>query len=280
VKLGVFDSGVGGLSVVHHINSLCPESCQILYRADTKNVPYGLLPLEFISHNSVENCTYLKNRGATDIVLACNTAYGSLKKVAVANSDITLNPVTATVASLSSFKRINPHICVLATNASIRSKIYFNTISTLLPSASCQEISISDLISHIEFGDANPIDLDGYFNNYLLTQISTKIPDVVILGSTHLSFLGKYFSNAFKDKYPNVQILDSSYELAKFIVKDLLKRDISIKASVDYEFNKKSLDNILELTVTGDIKSFSIRVSELFNLERKNLLFLKNSAFS
>lgn len=71
--IGVFDSGVGGLSVLRHIRALLPHE-DLLYIADSGNAPYGDKPPDWIRERSIALAGWLAGRGAKAIVIACNTA--------------------------------------------------------------------------------------------------------------------------------------------------------------------------------------------------------------
>src|ERR1035437_3777303 len=71
--IGVFDSGVGGLSVLHHIRQTLPDE-RLIYVADSAHVPYGDKPAHYIQQRSIALTNFLISQGADAIVIACNTA--------------------------------------------------------------------------------------------------------------------------------------------------------------------------------------------------------------
>lgn len=75
--IGIFDSGIGGLSVLESIREFLPYE-NILYLADEKNCPYGTKSLEEVRKITLDNINYLKSKGAKIIVVACNTATSSI----------------------------------------------------------------------------------------------------------------------------------------------------------------------------------------------------------
>ena len=198
-KIGVFDSGIGGLNVLNDLIEKYPSE-DFLYLADTKNCPYGLKTSEEVKNITEKNIRFLEKQNVKAIVIACNTA--------TANSyDITSSvPIIRIIEPTSkNAKAVGGVIGVLATNLTISKKAY----QRFLPEAI--GIPASVLVDIAESG------LAGTEKSYqvledLLNPYQGKL-DTLILGCTHFTLYTKQIKSILK----NVHIVDSSLSISKVL---------------------------------------------------------------
>lgn len=184
--IGIFDSGVGGLSAVRELIKKAPNE-SIVYLGDTLRAPYGDRTPEEIKLFSRRNARFLRSRGVKALIVACNTSTANaMAELSADNADI---PIVGTVAPTSGeAARVsaNGRIGVLATDAVVKSGLYERTIKALMPSARVTSVSCPKLVPLIEAGHTNADDkaLIGALEEYL-APLSAADVDTVVLGCTH-----------------------------------------------------------------------------------------------
>ncbi len=234
MKIGVFDSGLGGLVVTRAFISAMPEYDYIYY-GDTANLPYGEKTPEQILSYTLEALKYLISRKCGLIIIACNTAtsialrYIQQKFIPSYAPDVkVLGVVIPTVeeALLDNAAKVG----VVATSATINSKIYAAELHKIKPELEVLEVAAPELVPAIEQDDF--ILAQKIVNNYA-PQFSKM--DSLILGCTHYPLVKDFFRKAL----PNVRII-SQDELMGAKLKDYLNRhveiDISLSRERQYEF--------------------------------------------
>lgn len=184
--IGIFDSGVGGLSVLNEVRALIPGE-SLLYFADSKNIPYGDKSEDFIRERSLQIAKFLKTKGIRLLVIACNTATAAGVDSIRNCLDI---PVVAVEPPLKPAVAISisKTIGVIATKITLNSKRYKNLLNLCASNVAVIERPSNDLVPLVEnFSWNNPQ------NHALLTAVVNnfieKGVDAVVLGSTHFSFL-------------------------------------------------------------------------------------------
>ncbi|WP_120488763.1 glutamate racemase [Bergeyella cardium] len=203
--IGIFDSGVGGLTVAKEIKRLLPNE-NLIYFGDTKHLPYGDKSKEAIIEYSTKITDFLLKNNCKAIVIACNTATANaLKEVqhlvsgAVPIIDV-INPVAEKVAY-----EIHNNIGVIATKATVSSGLYKKSIRKHNKFIKVDELATPLLVPAIEEGFKNhPIThaiIYNYLSNHRLKNIET-----LILGCTHYPLL----IEEIKQYYGNrVRVIDS-----------------------------------------------------------------------
>ncbi len=187
--LGIFDSGVGGLTVVKELQKRIPN-LDFVYFGDTARSPYGTKSQDTIFRYAEESVQFLITQGATVIAIACNTVSAIAldylrKKFKLSFLDV-INPIVNTALKSSQHKKIG----VIGTSTTIRSKIY-NTILTQRDShATIFEISAPLLVPLVEEGFINRSETRRIIKYYLRPLKLAHI-DTLILACTHYPFLTK-----------------------------------------------------------------------------------------
>lgn len=203
--IGVFDSGVGGLSILDEALRQLPEH-DYIYLADTINAPYGEKSSQWIAIRSLELCQYLARQGCAAIVVACNTATAqAIEDIRLKLNDIPIIGVEPGIkpAAMQSVKGI---VGVLATEATLQSD-KFNALLATLPSQ-CQFIKQSGagLVPLIEAGLADGEEALELLAKHL-EPIQDAGADTLVLGCTHFPFLRKAIRKLLGD---SITLIDTS----------------------------------------------------------------------
>lgn len=185
--VGIFDSGVGGLSVLAEFRRLAPER-PVIYVADQAWAPYGERSLDAVRHRSVMITRYLIERGCGPIVVACNSASAAalrhLRDVFPATRFVGMEPAVKPAASRSETGIIG----VLATDATFQGELYSSVVDRHSNGAEIVEQACPGLANAVErLGVAAP-ETRALVERYV-TPLSDAGVDTVVLGCTHYSFL-------------------------------------------------------------------------------------------
>jgi glutamate racemase len=216
--IGVFDSGIGGLTVLRELLTTLPEE-SFVYFGDTARVPYGTKSAETVLRFSRENVRFLLGRGVKMIVVACNTASAEAVPQIGHEFDIpvvgVIDPgVRAAVAATR-----NRRIGVIGTAGTIRSEAYQSGIKELLPDA---EVFSKPCPLFVPLAEEGWIDRDvtrAVAREYLWDHHEIGI-DTLVLGCTHYPLLKGVLGEVMG---PDVTLVDSAVETAR-VVADTLER--------------------------------------------------------
>ncbi len=215
--IGIFDSGIGGLTVAKAIAEALPNET-IIYFGDTAHLPYGDKSKESITMYSKRITAFLLAKGCKAIVIACNTAsahaYADLKK-AYPKVPI-LNVIDPTVDyCLTKYKK--GKIGVIATRGTIKSRIYPRKLNKENPKLEIPQTATPLLAPMIEEGFFNNKISKTIINSYLSTKNFEKI-DALILACTHYPLIKKEVVAFFKRP---VEVIDSASVVAEYTKKTL-----------------------------------------------------------
>ncbi|MBC7383993.1 MAG: glutamate racemase [Bacteroidia bacterium] len=221
--IGIFDSGIGGLTVARAITKLLPNE-QILYFGDTAHMPYGEKSAEAIKHYSVKIAEFLKLKNCKMIVIACNTASAAGFKAVVKATgmkDLVVNVIDPAVDYVVK-NHYRQRIGIIGTKRTISSNVYAKRITALDPIANVVQLATPLLAPMIEEGFYNNKISQTIINSYLSKSKLNKI-DALILGCTHYPLI----KNEIKKFYgKNVAVIDSSEIVAKAVKEVLLKHQL------------------------------------------------------
>jgi len=203
--IGIFDSGVGGLTVAKEIKRLLPNE-DLIYFGDTKHLPYGEKSKEAIIEYSTKITNFLLEQNCKAIVIACNTATANaLNEVmlSVAGKVLVIdviNPVAEKVAY-----EIHNNVGVIATKATVNSGLYKKSIRKHNKFIKVDELATPLLVPAIEEGFKNHPITHSIIYNYL-SNAKLKNIETLILGCTHYPLL----IDEIKQYYGNrVRVIDS-----------------------------------------------------------------------
>jgi glutamate racemase len=258
-KIGLFDSGVGGLSVLRRLADLPQsgqagasqlqssptKSRQFLYFGDTARCPYGDRTQAEITSFVTGIINWLTAGGAETIVMACNTSASVTLDLARRLTNVPIldliSPTAQQVASLG--KKTG----VLATSTTVRSKAFSKAIHASEPNLEVIEIACPDLVPIIESGKALEASTISVVQNYVEKLAKEKV-EVLILGCTHFPFLMPILQELVDGR---MLIVDPAQVLADLVFGD--KRESA---------TSECAGDTLNICVTGDLLDFA-RTAEI-----------------
>ncbi|MGI6657216.1 MAG: glutamate racemase [Desulfobulbus sp.] len=224
--IGLFDSGVGGMTVARAIEQVCP-GFPLVYLGDLARSPYGSKSPEMITEYAHRNTEFLLARGARLIVVACNTAAStaaaSLRDQYHQPIIDVIAPAVARAAELSS----NGRIGVIGTRATIDSGLYSRRLREARPDCTVFTQACPLLVPLVEEGWLNRRESKMIVKHYLRPLREHQV-DTLILGCTHYPLLKKIIAPRIGRK---VSIIDSSVEVARHL-KRLLESDDQLRSDL------------------------------------------------
>jgi glutamate racemase len=188
--IGIFDSGAGGLTVLHECLVTMPHE-DFLYLGDGARCPYGPRPAEEIRRFALEVASYLEREGVKLILAACNAATAAALPLLQERLKIPVVGVLAPEAHAAVQATRNRRIGVLATEATVRSGRYAEVIRTLDAGAEVVSVACPKLVPLIESG-APTAELAAAVREYALPLVEAGV-DTVVLGCTHYPLVRPVF---------------------------------------------------------------------------------------
>lgn len=207
--VGVFDSGVGGLTVAREIMRHLPNE-NIVYFGDTARVPYGSKSKDNIIRYSRQIINFLKTKEVKAIVIACNTASALALDVVQEESDIPIIGVVEPGARAALDTTVSKRIGVIGTEATIRSAMYEKIIRGIDPEASVTGKACPLFVPLVEEGFAKHQVTKEIIDFYLSSFLETDI-DSLILGCTHYPLLRSRIREYVGNK---MTLVNPAYETA------------------------------------------------------------------
>lgn len=236
--IGLFDSGVGGLSVLKEIQKKLPNE-NLIFIADQKNIPFGSKSKNDLINICSQITSFLIKKEIKLLIIACNTATCYALSHLRTEFDIQIIGVVPAIKPASRFTK-NNRIAVLTTPATARSKYLNDLIKNFAKGNEVLKISCNGL--EIDIENLNKTNIKKLLNQYSKKIINFEA-DVAVLGCTHYPLIKKEFQNSFTKA---VKIIDSSKAIANQVNK-ILKKTNSLS-------NKKFEDIFF---TTGNAVKFS-----------------------
>ena len=216
--IGVFDSGIGGLTVVKALRDQLPHE-QIMYIGDTARVPYGSRSPVTVERYSLEIAQMLVERDAKLIVVACNTVSSVALPLLERNLPVEVIGVIRPGAEAAIHESRTNHVGVIGTRATIRSGAYERTLKSLNPDVQVTSRACPLLVPLIEEGLLDDPVTDQMIARYLEPLLADGI-DTLVLGCTHYPLLADGFRRQLDQ---SVRLVDSAQNCA-LTVKRLLEQ--------------------------------------------------------
>ncbi|MBF0403185.1 MAG: glutamate racemase [Nitrospirae bacterium] len=214
--IGIFDSGVGGLTVLKEIHARLPAESTI-YMGDTARVPYGIRSAETVIKYSLENSSFLVEKGIKLLIIACNTASAVSLNIIRNTFKIPVLGVIEPGAKAAAQATKNGLVGVIGTEATIKSGAYGRTIRSLDPRIKVIERSCPLFVPLVEEGWLDNEVVEMVAQRYL-TEMKLYNIDTLVLGCTHYPLLKKVIKKVMGD---DVVLIDSAIEKAKNVAKIL-----------------------------------------------------------
>jgi glutamate racemase len=258
LPIGIFDSGVGGLTVYRALHECLPNE-RFVYLGDTARVPYGTKSLATVERYAVENAKFLEAHGIKLLVVACNTASAlalpAIRKAVNTEVVGVIGPGARAAVAIAARKRIG----VIATEATVRSGAYAQAIAKVDPVAEVIERACPLFVSLAEEGWANS-EIARIVAAEYLQDLRTSSVDVLVLGCTHYPILRTVISETMG---ASVTLIDSG-EATAAEVKALLGRlHLSQEKTVAVYHERRLCDDVDHFYVTDAAERFA-RVAERF----------------
>lgn len=218
--VGVFDSGVGGLTVAREIMRQLPGE-NIVYFGDTARVPYGSKSKDTIIRYSRQIIHFLMTKGVKAIVIACNTASALALEEVKKDLEIPIIGVVEPGARAALAVSANKKIGVIGTEATVRSGIYAEVIGRMDAAAQVTGCACPLFVPLVEEGFAKHPVTDEIID-YYLADMRKKDIDSLILGCTHYPLLRSRIRAYMGEK---IQLVNPAYEAAMDLKSLLLSQD-------------------------------------------------------
>lgn len=224
LPIGVFDSGVGGLTVLRALRERLPRE-SFIYLGDTARLPYGTKSGESVLRYSAQATQFLVGRGIKYLVIACNTA----SSVAVEELRDRFAPIPVigviepgAVAGCAASR--SGHIAVIATEGTVQGGAYQRAIARIRPDASVVAMACSLFVSLAEEGWTQGPIVEAVVHRYLDGILKAQDPiDTLLLGCTHFPVLREALHKVVGAE---VAIVDSAQTTAEVLAEDLIGRSL------------------------------------------------------
>ena len=264
--IGVFDSGVGGLTVAREIMRQIPNE-RIVYFGDTARVPYGSKSKDNIIKFSRQIIRFLQTENVKEIVIACNTASALALDEMQQEFDLPILGVVKPGAKVAVETTANKRIGLIGTEANIRSGVYTRYIKSLDDEAKVFEKACPLFVPLVEEGWLHD-DITLQVASRYLEELKEKDIDTLIMGCTHYPLIRSTIRKVMGDK---VNLVNPAYETA-IELKNLLERDnLANKCDVDspssmYRFYVSDAEEKFKL-FANSILPFDITMTKQINIE-------------
>ena len=240
--IGIFDSGVGGLTVARAILDQLPNESTI-YIGDTARGPYGPRPLAQVREFALETLDFLVDQGVKALVIACNTASAAMLRDARERYSIPVIEVIQPAVRRAVAATRSGHIGVIGTNATIDSKAYLDAFAAA-PQLEITSIACPLFVEFVERGETSGSEITKIARQYLEPIMKAKV-DTLVLGCTHYPLLTGVISYVVGE---GVTLVSSAEETAKDLYRTLVESNL-LRANQSSAPTHKFL-------ATGDAQAF------------------------
>jgi glutamate racemase len=244
--VGVFDSGIGGLTVAHEVIRQLPHE-SIVYFGDTARVPYGPKSPDTVRRYSREIAAFLRDQGVKSIVIACNTATAHALAVLREEMDMPVIGVVEPGARAAVAATRQGHIGVIGTTGTIKSGAYERAIRALDPDVLVTPRACPLLVPLVEEGWTDHEATRSIAREYLQPMLDANV-DTLVLGCTHYPLLKRLFREVLG---PDVRLIDSAEETAAETARTLEAEGIAADANADPTYRFIASDDPLQFLQLG-----------------------------
>lgn len=240
--IGIFDSGIGGLSVFREIRKVLPEQSYVYY-SDNAHCPYGEKTREYIIDRARAITRFLLDKGCEIIVVACNTATAAA--IATLRDEfpvkfIGMEPAIKPAAQATKTGVVG----VLATAGTLRATKYIDTRARWAQNVRIVEHIGQGFVELVEKGITTGPEAESTVRNSLMPLLDAGA-DMIVLGCTHYPFLSETISKVASEAYPEreIKIIDPAPAVARHLIEVMTEEGISEKAPNVF---------VMELHASGD----------------------------
>jgi glutamate racemase len=240
--IGIFDSGVGGLTVARAILDQLPNESTI-YIGDTARGPYGPRPLAEVREFALETLDFLVEQGVKAIVIACNTASAAMLRDARERYKVPVIEVIQPAVRRAVAATRSGHIGVIGTRATVDSKAYLDAFAAA-PQLQITSIPCPLFVEFVERGETSGPEITKIARDYLAPVMEAKV-DTLVLGCTHYPLLTGVISYVMGE---GVTLVSSAEKTAKDLYRTLVENNLLRDARGGAPTHK--------FLATGDAKAF------------------------
>ena len=240
--IGIFDSGVGGLTVARAILDQLPNESTI-YIGDTARGPYGPRPLAEVREFALETLDFLVEQGVKALVIACNTASAAMLRDARERYKVPVIEVIQPAVRRAVAATRSGHIGVIGTRATVDSKAYLDAFAAA-PQLQITSIPCPLFVEFVERGETSGPEITKIARDYLAPVMEAKV-DTLVLGCTHYPLLTGVISYVMGE---GVTLVSSAEETAKDLYRTLVENNLLRDARGGVPTHK--------FLATGDAKAF------------------------
>ncbi len=259
LPIGIFDSGVGGLTVYRALHDRLPNE-RFIYLGDTARVPYGTKSLSTVERYACENSLFLASRGIKMLVVACNTASAlalpAIRKAIDMDVAGVIGPGGRKAVEVTRDKT-NPKIAVIATEATVASNAYFEAIRRASNAAEVLQSGCPLFVPLAEENWTDEPETRSIAAKYL-ADINAFHPDALVLGCTHYPILKDVIQRTVG---PDVKLIDSGEATADEVAALLREKNLENPNAIEGE--RRLCDDLDHFYVTDAADRFA-RVAERF----------------
>ena len=244
--VGVFDSGIGGLTVAHAVMQQLPHE-SVTYFGDTARVPYGPKSPETVRRYSREIASFLVEQGVKTLVVACNTATAHALPALKESFDIPVIGVIEPGARAAVHATRNGHVGVIGTAGTIKSGAYERALRTLEPSLRVTARACPLFVPLVEEGWTNHEATHLVAEEYLAPLLREDV-DTVVLGCTHYPLLKSVLADVLGGA---VRLIDSAEETARETSAVLASEHLGASPTADPQYRFIASDDPLMFLQLG-----------------------------
>ena len=243
--IGIFDSGLGGLTTLKRIALLLPGE-DVIYLGDTGRVPYGSRSRETIMKYASQDAAFLAGFDIKTMVIACNTACSVAYEMLESTYDIPVYEVVSAPAKAAAMATINGKVGVIGTKATIKSGAYEAALKKISPELVVYSTPCPMFVPLVEEGWITPVDEAAIsIAERYLEELREAGIDTLILGCTHYPLLYDVIAKVIGS---DVKIVDSGAETAKLVASDLPEQGL---------LSEKETGGTIKYFITDSIEGFS-----------------------
>ena len=233
-SIGIFDSGIGGLTVVKEITKVLPSE-NIIYLGDTARVPYGTKSDDTITRYAFEDAQFLLNRGIKLLVVACNTASSVCTLFLEEQLEIPIVEVIGPGAKKAAASTRQGKVGVIGTEATIRTGAYTSKIKSINPDIDVMSkpcplfVPLAEETWNDGSDESSLSKLKALTAERYLTEFKEKLIDTLVLGCTHYPLLKETIDNFMGE---DVILVDSAEETAKEVLGVIHAMDLGNQSDI------------------------------------------------
>jgi len=261
--IGIFDSGLGGLTVFKEIVNLMPYE-DIIYFGDTARIPYGSKSKDTVTKFSIQNTKFLLSKDVKIVVVACNTASANAYPTLREKFDIPIIGVIEPGAKAAVQKTQTKRVAVIGTEATIASQAFERKIKEFNTEIKVYSKACPLFVPLVEEGWVNN-EITYLVANKYLEEFKYSDIDTLVLGCTHYPFL----IDVIKKVLPDVNLVNPAEETAKAVFELLSKKDILNEGVRQPYYHFFASDNLKKFeSVASIFLNENIKCEEKIDIEK------------